>query len=231
MEILAFLRQNSAFGLLPGDSLRQLALSCRRRSYKAKQIIFLEGDDADYAYAVLDGHVALSKTSPSGKEFVVELLPQGELFAVIALLEKRPYPLTARAQSASEVLEIPKTTVTEIAKEHPELHQGLLAIVSGRLRSSHNVARSLAHERVEVRIAAALIALVPQFASGNSVSDANLRITRQELADLTGTTIETATRVTKAMERDGLIAITRGRLGILDLQRLRQLVDEDSTSS
>jgi len=102
--------------------------------------------------------------------------------------------------------------------------------MSQRLRASHDISRGLAYDRVEVRIASTLSALVPKFSTSNdSNSDEEIftiDITRQELADLTGTSPETAIRITKAMERDGLLDLSRPCIiKILDLDRLQEICE------
>ena len=158
------------------------------------------------------------KASPNGREMIVELLPAGEFFGVVALLDQRPFPLTARAQSDAEILVIPRAAIAKVAATNQSVLQGFLAIVSQRLSTAHNVARSLAHDKVEVRIASALLALLGR-------DSASVEIGRQELADLTGTTIESASRVCKLWEREGMLDLAvQGIVGVLDRQALETVV-------
>lgn len=208
------------FNVLTPQQLTELLDSSRQRSYAMRDIIFCEAEDGDIGYLILSGRVAMLKSSPNGRQMIMELLPAGELFGIIALIDQRPYPLTARAQSATTVLGIPRAAVKRVAAQNPEIFQGLLSVVSGRLLTAHNVSRALAHDRVEVRIASALLALREK---DSTVVD----IGRQELAELTGTTIESASRVCKAFERQAILDLSEtGKVNLLDLPGLQAATEQ-----
>lgn len=209
------------FDVLPADTLSAIAESCRRVNLQSKQMIFLEGEDAEAAYAVCTGRIGLLKSSPNGKELIVELVPAGELLGVVAFLGARPYPLTARALCDSELVVIPRSAVIPHLDRHPSLLAGFMELISGRMQITQNLARALSHDRVETRIASLLIALIPKAgAAGTRVS---LAVSRQDLADMAGTTIESASRVVKSFERDGWVdASSVGSLDLLNLPALRR---------
>lgn len=201
LEISSLCCSLPPFCNLSDDDLRSVLEKSRRREFANKECIFFEGDQGEAGYLVLSGRVAMVKNSARGREMIVELLPAGELFGIVAFIDERPYPLTARAQSDTEVLVIPRSAVSNLAKSSPGILQGFLAVVSDRLQTAHNVARSLAHDKVEVRIASALLALLEK-------GKTTVQIGRQELADLTGTTIESASRICKLWEKDGMLDLS-----------------------
>lgn len=220
-ELLQFCRHVCPFDALPEAAYKALIASSRRKSFAAKEYIFFEGAEGDAGYLVLRGRVALVKASPSGREIIMELHPAGQLFGVIVLINNRPYPLSARAQCESEVLAIPRPAIAAAADAHPSMLQAFLQIISQRLHSAHNVARSLAHDKVEVRIASAILALLGQ-------GQTDIEISRQELADLTGTTIETASRLCKLWERDEIVELPQqGLVRVRNLLALRDIVRVD----
>lgn len=214
-DLKTFCRRQLPFSGLTEEALTALLAASRQRAIPAKEYVFLEGTAGDAGYLILSGRIAMVKTSPNGREMIMELLPAGEFFGIVALIDDRPYPLTARAQSDIEVLAIPRSAIAPLAETNPGLLQGFLSVVSQRLLTAHNIARSLAHDKVEVRIAAALLALL-----GKDVNSVD--IGRQELADLTGTTIESASRTCKVWERDGVLDLSaQGVVRILDRESLQ----------
>lgn len=144
--------------MLPADALQELAANVSVRTFATKELIFLEQTEGDMAYAVIEGRVALLKTSPNGKELIVELLGAGDPFGVIVLLDKQIYPLTARAQISTTALAFGRSVIQPLFKSHPELYRGFM-MIRNRLHNSHNLARALAHDKVEVRVATILSAV------------------------------------------------------------------------
>ena len=221
-ELIRFLNKLEPFNLLSEEVCREIARSSTLKKFSAKETIFFEGSSGESGYLVYSGRVAMVKSSGCGREMIVELLPAGEAFGIIVFIHDRPYPLTARAQNNCEILLIPKSIITKIAQNNPEISNSILKIVSSRLASSHNVSRSIAHDRVEVRIAATLCAIISRLSTG---TDDPIDIGRQEIADIVGTTIETASRVCKQLEKDKILDLTTvGKVGIRDLAALQQIV-------
>ncbi len=222
-----FLKRIEPFGRIPEAELRSLGDACRFASIEAGEYLAYEGDVASSAFIVTSGRVAMVKTSASGRELIVELMAPGDLFALISQFEKNPAALSARAQIDTDVVWVPKANLGLILEDHPEIYKSFAGTIAERLRRSHEVSRGLAHDRVETRIAVALKSLVPSFARSPSKDDIfTVDITRQEVADLTGTTPETAIRTTKAMERDGILDLSRpGVIRILDLDRVSELAE------
>lgn len=222
-----FLKKIEPFSRIPENELRTLGDTCRFASIEAGEYLAYEGDVATSAFIVTSGRVAMVKTSASGRELIVELMAPGDLFALISQFEKSPAALSARAQIDTEVVWVPKANLGLILEDHPEIYKSFAGTIAERLRRSHEVSRGLAHDRVETRIAVALKSLVPSFARAAAKDDIfTVDITRQEVADLTGTTPETAIRTTKAMERDGILDLSRpGVIRILDLDKVSELAD------
>ncbi|MCO6431537.1 MAG: response regulator [Deltaproteobacteria bacterium] len=222
-----FLSRVSPFSSLPEKELRVLASACQIQPLKAGELIAHEGDDDVPCFIVVSGRVALIKTSLNGKELIVQLLPPGDLFNLIMALKQDTAPLTARAQTDTDILRVPLSHFMMILDQHPEIYRIFVDQMAACLRASHDFARGLAHDRVEVRIASALCALVPRFAS-NQEEAYTIAMTRQEIADLTGTTPETAIRTTKAMERLAILNLERpGVIKISDLEGLQELAESE----
>ena len=225
-----FLSSLSVFSKLSSSELKTLASSARFSSLAAGQYINNEGDEQGLSgFIVVSGRIAMMKNSIGGKEFVVELLTSGDLFALLLKLsfELLPLQLSARAQSKSTILWLPIQTLTALLELHPRIYQELVAHLLLCLQSSYAISRGLAHDRVEVRIASILTSLALKYSRQPSlVDDYTIDITRQQLADLTGTTSESAIRVTREMQRNKLIDISRpGVILVLDMEGLMALAE------
>lgn len=212
----AILKRSLIFsGLNDGDlnALSSLAVS---HSYKVGETIFWEGDAGARFYIVASGRVKVLKHSSLGKEFVVAFFGPGDIFGEVAVFEERPYPASAQAISDTEVLWIGRDRFLAFLSGHPEVSLRIINMLGGRLRDAQNRLNALAGERAEQRVARTLLML-------SSKLGQSLPFTRQEIADMSGTTIETTIRVMSRMKRGGIIRSHRGRTDIVDESRLRLL--------
>jgi CRP-like cAMP-binding protein len=135
--------------------------------------------------------------------------------------------LSARAQSNCKLLWLPIKNFRATLDSHPDLYPEIIAYLLLCLHSSYRISRGLAHDRVEIRIASVLITLALKFARITRKDEYIIDITRQQLADLTGTTSETAIRVTRAMLKSEWIDIKKpGVIQVTNLDELQILIDE-----
>ncbi len=197
------------------DATRELALS-------KGALAFSQGQPSTHVWAVRDGLVHIVKSGPAGREIVLEVIPPGELFGAVVALEDRPYPASAVAAEASVVWRVPSALVREICGRHPTLRSAILALVTTRLRSAHERLQSVALEPVEQRLARMLLALTPKIGRKDDGVTV-LPVTRQELADMVGTTVETAIRITSKWHKTGVVRSARNALTIADVAALRAL--------
>ena len=156
--------------------------------------------------------------SPSGKEFVIAYFGPGEMFAEVAVFEGKAYPAGAQALTDSTLVAINRDDFTAFLANNPGVALKIINLLGGRLRDALNRLRDLAGERVEQRIAGILLMLSARLGP-------ELPFTRQEIADMSGTTTETAIRVITRLKKAGLIRSVRGRITITDEQSLRLLGD------
>lgn len=225
-----FLCSLDTFSQLPPQELKALADLCRFATVDAGQYLSIEGEeDSPSGFIVVSGRLAMMKSSANGKELIVELLPPGDIFGLLQslTLEKLPLQLSARAHSTSKVLWMPLEKLDAVLKAHPGLYKEFVAHLLVSLHSSYRIARGLAHDRVVVRIASVLCSLALKFSRPPpALQNYTIDITRQQLADLTGTTPESAIRVTRSMQRAGLIDIKHpGIVRVLNLPALTELAE------
>ncbi|MCB0323869.1 MAG: response regulator [Bdellovibrionales bacterium] len=227
-SVLLFLRQLQVFAKLDDAALAGLAAEARLEDVRAGELLVFEGTRQSSGFVVQSGRIAMLKAAANGKELIVELLPPGDPLGLIAVLDGDPYPLTARAQVDSEIVWLSRAAVLDTMKHHPEVMTSLVKEVCTRLRSAHDTSRALAFDRVEARVAQVLCALIPRFAEAAEKADFRIEVSRQELANLTAATPETISRVTRALEREGVLRISgQGEIEIPDIGRLRQIADDN----
>ena len=222
-RILREFSQIELFRLLDTNEQAVLAKSSRIRNFSTGDQILSEGVTHPQCIILLSGRVSMVKTSANGRELLVEILTPQDLFHVITAFDEDAAPMTARTQGAAEVLCIPKAPLFQLLSKHPEFYKVFVREATRRLRAAFNVMRAIAHDKVETRIAATLSELSKRSGLCPSPTE-GLRLTRQEIADMTGTTVETAIRVTRALEERGILDLSkRGLIIIQSPAELKEL--------
>jgi CRP/FNR family transcriptional regulator, nitrogen oxide reductase regulator len=215
------------FRALRQTDREQIASATREQRAAAGKTLFVEGQPADSLWAVKEGLVHIIKHGAEGRGIVLEIIPPGELFGAVVALEDRPYPASAVAAEDSVVWRMPAALARELCQKHPALRAAIMDQVASRLRGAHERLRSLALERVEQRLARMLLTLagkIGQQKDGVVV----LNVTRQELADMIGTTVESAIRITSKWQQAGLVSSSRHQLGLVNPTELKKIADGDS---
>jgi len=216
MSRAEILRQSLMFSSLNEDELAELSKLAIERNFKPDEFVFWEGDAPDYFYIVVEGRIKIAKYSSSGKEFIIAFFGPSEMFGEVAVFEVKPYPASAQAVADTKVLVIKKADFLSFLATRPQVALEIINVLGGRLRDAQSRLKDLAGERVEQRIAMTLLML-------SSKLGPTLPFTRQEIANMAGTTTETAIRVTSQLKERGLIRSIRGKIIILDETKLRLL--------
>lgn len=178
-----------------------------RKRLEPHQVVFLEGQPAEHAWLCLQGQVRLYKTSAEGRITTLEVLEAGEVFGAISTLHERSYPVSAEAVTRAVICGLPRATVLRLIDQNPRLALEILGIVSRRLRAAHERVRAFATDSAPARLAQALL---------RAAHDGEAHVTRRDLAEASGTTVETAIRVLRRFERAGLLRGAVGNIRVLD---------------
>ncbi|MFC1976724.1 Crp/Fnr family transcriptional regulator [Chloroflexota bacterium] len=210
------LRDSPIFSGLNDDELRELSNLAIERSFVPDEFVFWEEGAPDYFYIVVKGRIKVIKHSSLGKEFIVAFFGPGEMFGEVAVFEDKPYPASAQVVAETKVVGIKREDFLSFLGSRPQVALRIIGVLGGRLRDAQSRLRDLAGERVEQRLASVLLML-------SSKLGLTLPFTRQEIADMAGTTIETTIRVMSHLMDRGIIRSTRGRVIILDEEKLRLL--------
>ena len=210
------LRNSSIFSSLNDDEADQLAGLSVVRSLMPNEFIFWDGDAPDWFYIVVEGKVKVFKHSSLGKEFIIAFFSPGEMFGEVAVFENKPYPASAQTVTETRVMGVKREDLLSFLASRPQVALRIISVLGGRLRDAQGRLRDLAGERVEQRLASVLLML-------SSKLGLTIPFTRQEIADMVGTTTETAIRVMSHLKDRGIIRSTRGKVTILDEAKLRLL--------
>jgi CRP/FNR family transcriptional regulator len=209
--------------LKPEDRARVAAVS-HTSTYGRGDVIFGEGEPSDSFYVVTSGRVKVSKLTPGGKEVILEIFGIGDPLGAVAVYEGFPFPATATALEDTTCVLIPRREFFVLLEQHPTLVRGLLLGLTTRLVELTNRLAELTGTRVEGRLARLLLKLADQ--SGQRTPRGEwipMALSRQELADLTGTTIETAIRVMSRWSKQNIVQTEKDGFVIVDRNALESL--------
>jgi len=210
------LRSSSIFSSLNDDELGELADLAIERSFVPNEFIFWDGDAPDWFYIVAEGKVKVLKHSSLGKEFIIAFFGLGEMFGEVAVFENKPYPASAQAVAETKVVGVKRDDLLSFLANRPQVALRIINVLAGRLREAQGRLKDLAGERVEQRLASVLLMLSAKLGP-------TLSFTRQEIADMVGTTTETTIRVMSHLKDRGIIRSVRGKVIILNEEKLRLL--------
>lgn len=210
--------------LSPQDRQRVLGELTESR-YGKGECIFREGDPTEYFHILKEGTVKCVKSTPDGKECTLKILMPGDLFCCdAAAFDGTAHPGTAQPMSEVRVLRMRKTTYFDVLRRSPEAAIEVIKYLGNRLHEAQEKAKVLALDRADQRVAALLV----EMAARNAVPDSQgyklgIRLTRQDMANMVGTTTETVIRIMSRFKQDQLVSGTAKRLVIRDLARLKAI--------
>jgi CRP/FNR family transcriptional regulator len=218
LDRVSILKKSLIFSGLNDEEITELARLCAEKRLAAGEFAFMEDDPPDWFFLVATGKIKAVKTSSAGKDFIIAFFGPGEIFGEVAVFENRAYPASAQAVEDSTVLGIRRDDLLKFLSRRPEVALRIVSVLSGRLRMASNRLRDLAGERVEQRIARVLLMLSSRLGS-------QLPFTRQDIADMAGTTTESAIRFLSSLNTRKITRSVRGRIVILDELKLRLLAE------
>jgi CRP/FNR family transcriptional regulator, cyclic AMP receptor protein len=191
----------------------------RTRLHAKGDVIYYEGDLPDSLYLVKSGRVNITKASSSGSESLIAFYGPGETFCTASLILAKPFPCMARAATDSTVIYLPASSFRVLFDQMPSFARRLVVEMAPQLCGSHCQCAA-GMEKVDKRLALVLLRLDQQFCGET------LPFTRQELAEMANTTVETCIRTLSTWKDEGWIAGSRGELRLIDRIALRVLVDD-----
>ena len=213
------------FGPLPDEELSWLTARFKLEDYSDQEPIFFQGDPSHSVYVVVAGKVKIVKSSETGQSIMLELILPGEVFGALAVFDGKPYPATAQAMGKTCVARLNRNDVSTLISKHPEVASRTIMGVTDRVRKAHEMRMRMATQRVERRIVEALLELAPRI--GQSVGGGiRIDLTRRDIAEIVGTTVETSIRVFSRLKSQGLVESHRGWIVVKSLDALRQVAPQ-----
>lgn len=218
------LRETPSFRRLSAEDRQRVASVARLKTFDKGESVFAEGEPSDSFYSVASGRVKVVKMLPSGKEVILEVFGAGEPLGAVAVYEDRPFPASAIAMEDTTCIVIPRTSFFMLLEQYPTLVRGILTGLTLRLIELTKRLAELSGGRVETRFARLFLKLAHDI--GKPHQDGSfiaLPLSRQELADMTGTTIETCIRIMSRWGKDEIVRTDRDGFTVLDSAALEAL--------
>ena len=206
------------------DDLKELETYLSLATFKKKEEIFAEGDQPEWFYIVSKGKVKVTKLSHEGKEIILEVISPFDIFGGVAVLRNFPYPANAVAMEDAEVVKISRRNLMRLVDRFPNLMYLIAMQLGDRMKSSYDSLKNIALERVEARIGALLLKLAGKV--GVDTKEGlliDMRLTKQDVADMVGTTVETSIRTFSKFKKEGLVIDKDGKMLIKDREGLLRL--------
>jgi CRP-like cAMP-binding protein len=223
----AFAKPVALFSDLEPSALAEIRAAARLRTVEARSAFFREGEPAAAFFVLETGSVKIAQLTAEGHQVVLRLLSPGDAFGGVAAFDETAYPVTAEAVTDSSAFEWAGPVMAGLMERHPRLAVNALRFVAGRLHALQVQYRQLATENVERRVARALLRLVQQ--AGRRVDAGvliDLPLSRDDIAQMTGTTLYTVSRIVSRFEADGILDAGRQRVIIRNPHGLLEIAED-----
>ncbi len=206
-------------------TLQSLSIDRPVNKYKAKQIIYTEGNHPTMLYYVVKGKVKTYRSNDDGKEFITNLFNKGEFFGYVALLEGTPYRDTAKALEETELAIIPKEDFDELINKNQEVAKKLIQLLVKNISEKEDLLLNLAYSSLRKKVAEALVMLVKKY---NETPEKKfvIDLSRESLANIAGTAKESLTRTLGDFHNEKLIEIMKdGSINVLETKKLERMLN------
>jgi CRP-like cAMP-binding protein len=227
-NIEALIRQSSLFRDTSLEAFEQIMAAGVLRSIEEDGYFFMQGDPATHAYVLVSGRMKMIQITPNGQQITLRIMTPGQTYGGIALLNPEDgYPATAQAVENSTAMAWSTEKLRELAAKEPSISMNTMGLMHGYITELQERQQALVSERVEQRIARVLLKLAAQ--SGKKVDEGvliDMPLTRQDVAEMSGTTLYTVSRTLSEWERNGLLQIGRERVVVRDPHGLVRIADD-----
>jgi CRP/FNR family transcriptional regulator, nitrogen oxide reductase regulator len=212
---------------LDDAALDDILRNARSTRYAKDAAIFEEEEEAHSFFLLLHGHVRVAKTTPDGSQVIVRYINEGELMGIAAAIGRTTYPATAVAAVDSVAIAWPTSAWSGLASRYPSFAGNAYANIGTRLQETQQRVVEMSTEQVEQRVAHALLRLVQQ--AGRKTDEGieiDFPITRQDIAEMTGTTLHTVSRILSGWEGEGVVASGRQKVTVTDPHALMLIAEQ-----
>jgi CRP/FNR family transcriptional regulator, nitrogen oxide reductase regulator len=209
------------------DDVREMARLAIERAVEAGGYFFMQGDQAEYLYVLMQGRAKLCTISADGQQVNLRTLVPHQLFEALGAVDPgAAYPACAQALEDSTALAIASAAFREVLEQRPHLSFGLMRLMTGYIQEMQERYGELATKRVDQRIGLALLRLAAQSGSRDEESGIRLPFSRQDLAEMAGTTLYTVSRCLSEWQKKGIISTGRGRVTLISPHELVRIAED-----
>ncbi|MFN9689222.1 MAG: response regulator [Bacteroidota bacterium] len=208
----AFINEAKGF-----EALKNLSNDKKVKHFKKRDIIFEEGDNPRFLYFIRSGKVKTFKTHDQGKEYIIELLKEGDFLGYVDLLKSAAHTETSAAMEDTDIVLIPKDDFLALIQANRDVSSQMIKMLANNITEKEEQLLNLAYNSVRKRVADALILL------SQKEDNKSFQVLREDLARIVGTAKESVIRMLTEFKNDGYIDITEGTIIILDIKKLTNL--------
>jgi CRP/FNR family transcriptional regulator len=213
------------FETLGHDDLEQVARVAVPRAFEPGEVVFREGDESDTCYVVRSGHARAVRAHPDGRTITLASFGPGDIFGELAMFDNERRSATIEATDRVEAVAVLGADMRRLMHDHSELSAKLVIALGRRLRAANERLASQSFQTVQSRVATVLAQLVEQARTeGAGENDVLLTITQADIAQLAGSSRESASRFLAVLERAGAVTQGRGKLTVHDPALLERYV-------
>jgi CRP/FNR family transcriptional regulator len=225
-QTTALLARVPVFETLAPDDLERVAGVAVPRAFEPRQVVFREGDDSDTCYVVRDGHGRALREHPDGRVITLAQFGPGDIFGELAMFDDERRSATIEAIDRMETVAILGSDMRGLLRRHPDIAVKLTIALGRRLREANERLARQSFQTVQSRVATVLGQLVEQSRSeaGGGEGEVLVVATQAELAQLAGSSRESASRFLAVLERAGVITQGRGKLTVHEPDALQRYV-------
>ena len=226
-ETLALLGKTNIFRDLNPAQLKEILSSAHRFQAKRHSFLFHQGEPANSFYVLLEGNARLTQITPEGRQVIMHYFGPGDVMAVIVVLANAEYPASAEATTDCVILSWDREVAFRHMEKYPRLAIKGMEMVAGRFWELQNRYLELATQRVERRVAHAVLRLTRQGNGRDSQQPLpTLSLSRQDLAEMTGTTLFTVSRICSQWEQQGILDTGREQITLLQPKELTAIAED-----
>jgi len=224
-ETARLLARTEVFSGLEERELQEVAQVAVPRAWDRGQVIFREGDTGDTCYLLRAGAVVLTREHQDGRMVALAELRAGALFGELAMFRGETRSATAEAIEATAAVALLASDMQRLIRRNPDLALKLLASLAERVSRTNERLLQQSFQTVAGRVASALLAqVIARQAEGAPQGDVLIRSTQAEIANLAGTSRESASRFLATLERAGVVTLGRGKVTVHEPSRLRNYI-------
>ena len=211
---------------LPGPLAKEMDAKKTTQPYKRGQVIFYEGNSPFGMYCIFSGKVKLFKTSPNGKQVILKVLKAGDIFGYRSLFSSEPYAATAEVIEDGQVCFIEKDAFFKVISNDQATGWNVIKMLSQELGRAERKLTDVATKSARVRMAELVLMLSRAYGKKDKKGTLlDIRLKREEIAEMIGTTQETAIRLINEFKEDGILRLEDHQIWVLDSKKLEGLTE------